>query len=326
MSHNIESTFYNLQTGVPWHGLGTPVDGLATAAEAIEAASLGWQVEKVPVYTSVTIDDSGTPFPTYQQVPNRYAIQRGDTQHALGIVGPQYQPIQNIEAFDFIDNLVDSGEAKYETAGSLGHGQRIWLLAKLPEGVEVAGEAIESYLLLTNAHDGSGACRVTFTPIRVVCQNTLALALRNHDVKRHVSIRHTGNISTKLQDARKALEIGFSYFADLAETGEQLAEQKMELRDFDRFLRQLVPDPIDRSRSNSRAVAKREEIRTVYLNSDNLNNVRGTAWGALNAVVEYEDHYVSATGKTSRARRERRFTRSLIDPKLKAKAEALLLA
>lgn len=319
------SGMYNRENGALWKNTGTAVDGLATAAEAITAAGLDWDAIKVPVFTRRTMTDAplGLPSSAFEKVAGKYAVERSDTGEALGIVGNQYQPIQNREAFDFMDALVDSGDAKYETAGSTRNGRRIWLLAKMPDGVQVAGEDIDKYLLLSNPHDGTGSLTVAFTPLRVICTNILNLALAEHDVHRTVRIRHSGDTTVKLEEARSVLGIGFSYFEELAQVGEELTSHKLDTRAVDRFLRELVPDPTDRSKSNARAVAKRESIRNVYLGSDNLNNVRGTAWGVYNAVAEYEDHFAPVAGEN---KAERRFTRAAIQPQLKNRAEAILLA
>lgn len=315
MSHAIETTFYNRQNAVPWHGLGEPVDGLATAADAIAAAGLDWYVEKHPVFVA---DD-----PEYKPVPGKFATIRTDRHKPLGIVGRSYAPIQNAEAFEFADLLVDSGEAKYETAGSLYGGRQVWLLAKVPEGVTVAGEDIDRYMLMTNSHDGGSACVVLFTPVRVVCANTLNLALRRarKEGAQHVSIRHSGNVRDKLGEARRVLDIGFSYFADFTAIGETMAATSMDDAAFDRFLRELTPNPPE-GKNPARAERRREDIRALYRGADDLNNIRGTAWGAYNAVAAYEDHYMSVAGKH---KDDGRFRRSLLVPNLKRRAESILV-
>lgn len=144
----------------PWHGLGTRLDNPATAAEAIVAAALDFSVDLEAITTT-----DGVP------VPQRKAVMRADSGDVLGVVGNSYIPIQNAEAFAFLDSVVAEGEVRYHTAGALGKGERIWMLAKLPGHIRIknSDDVTDKYLLLSNSHDGSAALRVFFTPIRVVC-------------------------------------------------------------------------------------------------------------------------------------------------------------
>ena len=173
MSHNLNVT--NNKTSMmyigesPWHKLGTKLDKPATAFEAIQAAQLDFMVVKFPIKT------------VRHELPveNHFATVRTDTLQTLGVVGSRYEPIQNKDAFDAFDTLVGEGEAIYHTAGALGKGERIWLLAKLPDYIRVnLNDIVEKYLLLVNSHDGSGSVKVKLTPIRVVCENTLSMALQ----------------------------------------------------------------------------------------------------------------------------------------------------
>ena len=154
---------------VPWHRLGTKLDNPATAEEAIQAAGLGYDVELTRL---VTVNDIPG--------PDRRAVVRQDTNQVLGVVGTTYKPVQNRQCFGFMDAIVSEGAVQYHTAGALGKGERVWMLAKLPDEIRVknSDDITEKYLLLSNSHDGSSSLRVHFTPIRVVCANTLAVAER----------------------------------------------------------------------------------------------------------------------------------------------------
>ncbi len=200
MAHNLEiengeaSMMYVGEE--PWHGLGTKLESPASAAEAIEAAKLDWEVTKVPLYAA-----SGR---RRVALKNRFAVVRKDLLDkkqckALGIVGSQYTPLQNREAFSFFDPIVGEKAAVYHTAGVLGNGERIWILAKLPEDIRVTDDDITNkFLLLSNSHDGTSAVQVKFTPIRVVCQNTLTQALKRGPT---VWVAHTQNIHERLREA-----------------------------------------------------------------------------------------------------------------------------
>lgn len=164
MAANIETMFYTRTA--PWHGLGTKVDEALTSKDALIYAGLDWQVLQEPVYTSAGELVSG------------YKVNVRDTdRNILGIVSDRYKIVQNEEAFSFTDALLGEG-VKYETAGSIANGKIVWMLARMPQRYIISGDAIEPYLVFSNTHDGSGAIRVAMTPIRVVCQNTLNLALR----------------------------------------------------------------------------------------------------------------------------------------------------
>lgn len=196
MAHNLAVT--NGQAAMayfgeaPWHRLGTRLDNPATAADAIEAAGLDYQVSLVSLVTE-----------QQAAVPQRKGVVRDDSGQVLGTVGNSYVPIQNSEAFQFLDSVVADGGLCYHTAGALGRGERIWMLAELPGHIRVKNteDVTEKFLLLHNSHDGSSSLRVHFTPIRVVCQNTLTIAEWNGRGK-GVSIRHRGNLDSRIQEAQ----------------------------------------------------------------------------------------------------------------------------
>jgi phage/plasmid-like protein (TIGR03299 family) len=198
------------------------------------------------------------------------------------------------------------------------------LQAKLPEGVTVAGEQIDEYLLLSNGHDGGASLQVMFTPVRVFCQNTLAYAIKK--AKNRVTIRHTGDTTLKLNEARRILDIGFNYFEEVKRIGEEAAGIKISDADFDKFLLDLVPDPKGEKANKTRAENKRADIRFTYRTSENLNDIRGTNWGVYNAVAEYVDHVVEGPkSKTKEEKAEARLERTIFAPSLKDEAAKVLL-
>ena len=167
----------------PWHGLGTIVEEAPDSETALKLAGLDWMVEQRQLYTEFG-----------KNVPGYKVNIRDKDEQILGIVTDRYKVVQNTEAFAFTDNLLGEG-VKYETAGSLQGGKRVWILARLPREYIMSGERITPYLVFSNTHDGSGAVKVAITPVRVVCNNTLNLALST--ANRCFSMVHTGDIKGK---------------------------------------------------------------------------------------------------------------------------------
>ena len=189
MSANVETMFFTRVT--PWHGLGTRVEEAPGSKEALVLAGLDWKVVQKPIVT-----EDGLPVNGFNA-----NIRDRDSQ-VLGVVTNRYKVVQNEDAFAFTDKLLGEG-VTYETAGSLQDGRRTWILAKLPQRYIISGDEITPYLVFMNSHDGTGAIKAAMTPVRVVCQNTLNLALST--AKRSWSTNHTGDIKGKLEDARNTL-------------------------------------------------------------------------------------------------------------------------
>lgn len=237
MAHNLNvkngkaSMFYSGE--VPWHGLGTKLEHPATSSEAITAAGLDYVVATKSLKAVLRTKQ-------YVDVENHFATIRIDTGAVLGIVGSRYNPIQNHEAFAFFDSLVGSDEAMYHSAGSLGRGERIWLLAKLPGCIKVHGEDIvEKYLLLTNSHDGSMLVRAKLTPIRVVCQNTLTAALEGPEEE--VRIRHTPSACSRIEQAHKLLGLTNILYSQLDEIFKSMAQRSISSHELSTYVNNLIP-------------------------------------------------------------------------------------
>lgn len=271
MAANVESMFSVRE--VPWHGLGTIVQEAVTSDEAIKLAGLDWAVSQEEV---VYLDQKTGYFMNIRSTDNK----------VLGVVGGRYKPVQNEEAFSFVDNLLGIG-VTYETAGSLASGKRVWLLAKLP-AENILGDVVEPYLVLTNSHDGFGSLKVAMTPVRVVCQNTLNLALDN--TKRLWNVRHTGNIDSKLKAAQETLGLADKYIERLKLEAEVLASLKISAIDYERLTEGLFPIKDDMSKRKVEA----QEIQRLQLKhaweQDDLGNIRGTAYGFINAVSDMSTH------------------------------------
>lgn len=280
MSHRIESMFYHKER--PWHGLGVELDHPATSEEAIKAASLDWEVELEPVYIG-SLDQVVT-------VPNAQAVVRTDRREPLGIVGDRYSPMQNRDAFTFFDRLIGEGKAVYETAGSLERGRRIWLLARLPEDVWVTDQDnVRKYLLLTTSHDGRSPMRAMFTPIRVVCHNTLSAALGNGKGT-GVSIRHTGDMMDKASEAQRILGISMKYYDTWSDQAHTFVRKSLTRQALALYYEELVPDP--EKADPNRARKTRKELTRLFTKGkgNSLPSVRGSLWAAVNSVAEYVDH------------------------------------
>lgn len=261
----------------PWHGLGTALDHPATAAEAILAAGLDWRVELISVWAA------GKP------IPRSYGVVRMDRREPIAVVGKRYVPLQNREAFEFFDHLIGEGHAVYETAGSLDQGRRIWLLARLPGEVWVTKEDnVGKYLLLTNSHDGKSPLRALFTPIRVVCENTLRVALGGQ--ASGISIRHEGDVLAKAKQAQRVLGISLKYFDSFGEQAETFVKFQLTERKLDEYFLKLVPDPV--FRDDGPAMDTRNILHELFESGKGnaLPTVRGTLWAAVNAVAEFSDH------------------------------------
>ena len=281
MAHEVETLAYvsNEENGrfVPWHGLGTPVSAYMTSEEALNAAQLNWNVEARPIFT-----DNGI------QIPGYVANTRDSDNSVLGIVSNRYKIVQNREAFSFTDSLIGEG-VKYETAGSLRKGKNIFLLAKLPT-TKILGDDFDNYICFTNTHDGEGAVRVCSTNVRVVCNNTLNLALNT--AKRSWSCRHLGNIEGKLEEAQRALQLAHEYTEELAKYADRAANITIDEAKTMEVLRQLFPvaeDATDRmKRNNMQAI---NDFQNCMVAVD-LRPFYGTLWGLMNAASDFAYHRV----------------------------------
>ena len=273
----------------PWHGLGTKLDKPATAAKAIEAAKLDWTVKKVPLYAW----DREFAYPMdamFTVVPEH--LWGAEDCPTFGVVGPNYRPLQNKEAFQFFDPIVGENEAIYHTAGALDDGRRVWILAKLPEDITVAGEDItKKYLLLSNSHDGTGSIQIKFTPIRVVCHNTLTMALDQGT--KSIRVSHTQNMKERLEAARENLNLIKEGYSQIEADFKAMAKTELDDRRLTEYLCLVFPDPKKSERREFERVEK-DRLRARYLfefgRGNNVKGVDGTLWAAYNGVAEMIDH------------------------------------
>ena len=300
MTNGRHSMAYVASEGAPWHGLGTAVEGAMAWHEAIEAGGLDWSVDRVRLQTA-----DGT------RVADRVALVRSDTGAVLSTVGTRYQPIQNRTAFGLFDSLAAEGQVKYHTVGALGEGQTIWLLAKLPTSIVVRGvDVTDKYLLLTNTHTNKRSLRVFWTPIRVVCQNTLNRAISGANGG-GVTIRHRGDVAQAMRDAEGVLGLANRYFDDFEGQVDRLASYTPTRGQLDAYFRALYPDPEpredDREAKKGRAESTRLELFRLFEHGlgNDMPQVRHTAWAAYNAVTEFVDHRRGRSETKLRGVRER---------------------
>jgi phage/plasmid-like protein (TIGR03299 family) len=313
-----------------WHGLGTVVEeDVLTAAQVIEyVPELGYEVELVPL----VVPWNGQTLST-----DRFATVRADG-NVLGVgLSDQYTVIPNADAFAWIDGLVDTGDAKYHTAMTLREGSQAVLLAKIAREMIVGGldsEQVDTYLVCANSFDGSMSLTTKVTPIRVVCANTLQMALDGGG--REFKIRHVTTVEGRMEEARRALGLTFEYLDVFEETANELVVERFSNLQMEKLLERLIPLPVNADPQTDRSAKNKAEERAavmaIFAQADNLANVRNTKWAALNAVAEYHDHHGKFRARgadeadAEDVRMENRLLRVANDYRMKDKALALLTA
>jgi len=275
MAHLVETMVYVGQT--PWHGLGVriPEGKQLSIDEAIVAAGLDWDVELRHVFTE---DPKGKRI----GIMDSYATCRTRDNAILGIVGPDYTPLQNREAFQWFQPFLDSKEATIETAGSLKGGQKVWVLAKIRDGeMEITTkDVVCHYILLSNSHDGSTVVRVGFTPIRVVCNNTLCMA-HESEASKLLRVRHTTHILENLESIREIMVLARKEFYATVQQYRALINKKIDISGVEKYVRivfnlgekggeKLIP-----------------QIIHLFENGRGSDLAGRTYWGAYNAVNGY---------------------------------------
>jgi len=263
----------------PWDGLGSSVAGAVNSMDALRLSGLNWQVIQEDVF--IKNDNYFTDVPGY-----KLNIRSSD-RRVLGLVSDQYRVVQNHEAFAFTDHLV-GGDVRYETAGSLSSGRRVWLLARMPDQ-NILGDVTQVFLVFSNTHDGTGAVKVAVTPVRVICMNTLNLALRT--AQRSWSVRHTGDIAAKMHEAQRTLGLSERYLVSFGKEAESLANKTLYLAEVEDLIEQLLPIPEDAGPVKERNVIDlRTGLLSRYTEAPDLGKFKDTAWGFVNAVSDFATH------------------------------------
>lgn len=298
MAHNIETMAWTGEK--PWHGLGIEVSDDLSPAEMMQAAELDWTVSKRPAYTLNECEwynEVGV-----MPVDGHHFIVRDSDNHVLSHCGDEYMPIQNEEVFDFFKKFTDAGHMKMETAGSLKNGSEIWGLAKISSDFQLAGgDEVKGYLLINQPHVAGKAMVIKFTPIRVVCNNTLTLALADGGAA--FRMPHIRSFDTEVQQAAaEALGLSESRREEFREQAEFLSSRQFNQESVMNYIAELYQPSLliekAKARSDEEFVLQEKFTRTAEMvmgaidqsPGATLKSAKGTWWGALNGVTFVEDH------------------------------------
>jgi phage/plasmid-like protein (TIGR03299 family) len=284
MSHEIENMAFAHQ--VPWHGLGTRVDAAVSVDDMIRLAGLDWTVSKRKMFA----EGAG-------EVPDQFALTRDSDGKVLSVVGNRWKPVQNKDAFEFFRSFVEKGGATMETAGSLSGGKRVWGLANLNAGFELkGGDVVKGYLLLMSPHIGGQSVIGKVTSIRVVCANTMAVAMKEQS-KFEKRFSHVREFDVKA--AQEAMGLAREAIVEFGEVSKQLRALKLERQEAVRIMAEVYqPHEVDLVLEQEDAAnPSLKSVLTAYTSAPGA--LPGTAWGVLNAVTFHADHLA---GKSADAR------------------------
>lgn len=273
----------------PWHGLGIVLDNPPTIEEGLKISKLDWEVNMLPLYAKTDREI---------EAPAQ-AILREDTQEILGVVGPKYEPLQNVDAFSVFEPLVDSGDLSLETAGSLKNGRRVWILGKINvDGQEIEkNDLVNPYVLLSNSHDGTMAVRFGFTPVRVVCNNTLTAAERK-GTSNLIRLIHRTGIKENLEILRNILDLSKKSFEASIDQYQWLSTRQINQDDLEKYVKILFSDKPEKtynefSQDDKDRKLTRSENKVIELfETGRGSDVAGTNWwrgyNAFNEFLLYE--------------------------------------
>lgn len=300
------------------------VENCKTAAEVMFAAGLDWQVAKCELVAKMPVhsdrpEDNGFIFDSnnYVECPNAFATYRTDYNIPLGIVKERYTPVQNVEAFTFFDNAIGKDKAIWQTAGFFGMGERIFVSAKLPKNILVQGDPVENYLVFTTSHDGSSGVKILFTPIRVICENTLNAAIATSS--NYISFRHTKSVHGNLDIASEILGICDSRITFLQEKFDFMRKTQIKDEDAQNIFANVILTEDEQLKINQtghtvgqiitrdwraiqdagismKKVNTLSEINNYYFSGIGQKEILGTAWGVYNAITGYYSNIDNSEG------------------------------
>jgi phage/plasmid-like protein (TIGR03299 family) len=287
-----------------WHQLGTITEQCMTADEIMTKAFLGgWKVRKITVQ-GVEVTDDGVQI---IECPDKWMTVRTNiitgVTEPLGIVGDDYQIVQNEQVAEMLDHLVDESGAHFETAGSLRGGKSVFVTMKLPNTMKVAGlDAMDLYLAATTSHDGTQALRVDATPVRIVCANTQRAAFER--TKGTYTFRHTSSVRSQIAQAREAMGLMWRYLDAFQAEAEKMINESLSMGQFEKVVARLWPLADDASEQTRNNHKKRSAtLRYLIRDADTQKAVKGTRWAGYQAITEYVDHFAPAKDATARANR-----------------------
>lgn len=307
MPANVETAVFANEPA--WHREGVVLDtngdqGI-TIDVALQESGLDWEVEKVPVfgYTSYVKNDDGILEPGGRAKPvkiqGKHGVRRKSDGSILGVVGDTWQPVQNAAGFQLVDDLIkQAGGAGYptwvEAAGSLDGGKKVWVMVHLDMGLQIAGEKYASYLTFINGHDGRTSVMAICHDVRIVCQNTMHMGIGQATKdERIVRVRHTVKAAERVKEAAQILGIRNKRAEELAQQGEWLVEQSISDAEFAGFLETLMPvkEGAEDGPAGTMVRDRRTQVANLYFDAKTCEPLKGTRWGAFQAVAEYADHH-----------------------------------
>lgn len=314
--------------GVPFRYKGAiKVEDCTTSEEVMKKSGLNWEVAKCELVAKMPFNEENGENVSddsfirganeYREVPNSFATYRTDYNIPLGIVKDRYTPVQNLDAFKFFDGAIGKNKAIWQTAGFFGNGERIFVSAKLPKNILVKGDPVENYLVFTTSHDGSSGVKILFTPIRIVCQNTLNAAIRQ--ASNYVSFRHTSTVHKNIDIAAEILGIceqnieylseQFNTLKDITMSDKKaqnvfasviLTDKEIEnIKNTGHTIEQIITRDwraIDDSQISMKKVNVLSEINNYYFNGIGQKEQVGTGWGVYNAVTGYYSNVDNSEG------------------------------
>lgn len=276
-----------LSQHLPWYGIGSPVSA-KDVTTALEQAHLNWTVSKVPIYYKKPMGDVGTAFTSDTIIKRRMGVMRNDNYEVLEVVGAGYELVQNAKGFAIVDDVLAHSGMQIETAGQLNGGRIVWIEART-DAINVLKEKIDPYILFANSHDGTKKLSVCLTMTRVVCINTLNMALEG--ATRMWDVKHTKTVEDRMQEAFETLGMIEHYLEMYPMVAEEFAATNLSTSEEVQFIQNLFP--VAETASEKMQIAadkKRETLADIYQNTPNLAPHRGTAWGMMQAVAAMTSH------------------------------------
>jgi phage/plasmid-like protein (TIGR03299 family) len=309
-----------------WHHSGIVLPDTFTAEEAMKHGLLGgWKLRKVAINAQVSEKK-------HLIIPSQYAIIRNNPVvleqiDVMGVVGEKYTIMQNESLAHLLNLLVDESGAHFETAGAIDGGRKVFITMKLPGNIKIGGvDRVDNYIAVMTSHDGSTSTIFMVTPVRIVCQNTLNLALSSSP--NMFRVRHTvGADKIMVQQAREALDFTFDYLEGFQEQAEQLINTTLTQNQFEEIIAREFGAPDDAPASTiTRTDNKLDQMAMLFADAHTQEGIRNTAWAGLNALTEWYDHYSPVRGVGASSEDELRSRKALLDPDFKNQALRIMAA